>query len=100
MKLSTWAELAGILALVVSLVFVGMELRLSSSATSAQALLELSLATNELVMWDLENYSQELDRKATEEPWKLSVEEERRVRLVSQMGMNLQERTLYLTGRY
>ena len=50
MKLSTWAEVAGILALVVSLVFVGIEIRNNTAATSAQALLELNVAMNDVML--------------------------------------------------
>lgn len=42
-----WIEIAGFLAVVLSLVFVGMELRQNTAALSAQALLDLNLAVNE-----------------------------------------------------
>ena len=55
MKLSTWAEVAGILALVVSLVFVGIEIRNNTAATSAQALLELNVAMNDIMLLQADN---------------------------------------------
>ena len=61
MKLSTWAEVLGIIALVVSLVFVGVEVRHSTAATSAQALLNLNDAMNEILRSDALNYSFKLD---------------------------------------
>ncbi len=55
MKLSTWAEVAGIAALVVSLIFVGIEIRDNTAATSAQALLELNVAANEIMLLQADN---------------------------------------------
>jgi len=42
-----WIETGGFVAIVVSLVFVGLELRQNTAALSAQALLDLNLAINE-----------------------------------------------------
>lgn len=53
-KLSTWAEVVGIAAVVVSLVFVGIEIRHNTAATSAQALLELNNAFNEISLLQAE----------------------------------------------
>ena len=54
LKLSTWAEVVGIAAVVVSLVFVGIEIRHNTAATSAQALLELNNAFNEISLLQAE----------------------------------------------
>ena len=48
MKLSTWAEVVGIVVLILSLVFVGIEIRDNTAATRLQALLELNVAANEM----------------------------------------------------
>ena len=48
MKLSTWAEVVGIAALILSIVFVGIEIRDNTAATRLQALLELNVAANEM----------------------------------------------------
>ena len=50
MKLSTWAELAGLAAVVVSLVFVGFEIRHNTATTSSQALLDLNDAVNTVML--------------------------------------------------
>ncbi len=44
---SKWIEIAGFIGVVVSLIFVGFELRQNTAALSAQALLDLNLAVNE-----------------------------------------------------
>jgi hypothetical protein len=55
MNLSGWAEAIGIVALVVSLVFVGIEIRHNTAATSAQAQLDLNDSMNEIMMTQAEN---------------------------------------------
>jgi hypothetical protein len=42
-----WIELGGLIAVVFSLLFVGLELRQNTAALSAQAILELNLAINQ-----------------------------------------------------
>lgn len=54
-QLSAWAESIGIMALVLSLVFVGVEIRQNSNATEAQALLELNLAVSDLQLAQAED---------------------------------------------
>ena len=49
MEKAKLVEIGGFLAVVISLVFVGLELRQNTSALSAQALLELNLAINQEV---------------------------------------------------
>ena len=46
-KKARWIELGGFIAVVTSLLFVGLELRQNTAALSAQAILELNLAINQ-----------------------------------------------------
>ena len=55
MKLSTWAELIGLTAVVVSLVFVGFEIRHNTATTSSQALLDLNDAVNTAMLLQSED---------------------------------------------
>jgi hypothetical protein len=55
MKLSTWAELVGLAAVVVSLVFVGFEIRHNTATTSSQALLDLNDAVNTAMLLQSED---------------------------------------------
>jgi hypothetical protein len=55
MKLSTLAEVVGVSAIILSLVFVGVEIRNNTAATKAQALLELNVAANDLSLAVVDN---------------------------------------------
>ena len=46
-KVSTWAEVVGIVVLIISLIFVGIEIRQNTKVAAAQAVLDLNLGFNE-----------------------------------------------------
>ena len=50
MKLSKIAEIVGLIAVVISLVFVGLEVRHNTATTAAQALLDLNSSVNEAML--------------------------------------------------
>lgn len=50
MRSPNWIEAIGLVAVVVSLVFVGIELRQNTAATESQALLDLNLSVNEVFL--------------------------------------------------
>lgn len=52
-KLSSWVEIVGVTSVVLSLIFVGVELRQNTRASEAQALLDLNTAFNEINMWKI-----------------------------------------------
>jgi hypothetical protein len=55
MKVSAWVEVLGLGAVVVSLLFVGVEIRQNTAIASAQALLDLAAAANEILLAQAED---------------------------------------------
>jgi hypothetical protein len=55
MKVSGWVEGLGLGAVVVSLLFVGVEIRQNTAIASAQALLDLAAAANEILLAQAED---------------------------------------------
>ena len=94
-KVSTWAEVIGIAALVISLVFVGVEIRQNTEVAAAQAVLELNLGFNEqlLAVADNEELSQ-IIAKGNADTNELGSDEFNRYQAYTNALFNIQESAL------
>jgi len=55
LRVSVWVEAVGLVAVIVSLIFVGIEIRQNTTIASAQALLDLAAAANEILLAQAED---------------------------------------------
>ena len=89
MKISTWAEVIGIVALILSLGFVGMEIRHNTATTSAQAMLDLNDSMNEIQLLQFDNpESAEVARVGMRELEALSETDQHRFRMFAYSIIN------------
>ena len=91
-KLSSWVEIVGVSSVVLSLIFVGVELRQNTRASEAQALLDLNSAFNEINMWKINTPELIRLRKKVDTSYdELTKAEKRRAINMFQIELNLFE---------
>ncbi len=91
-RTSNWGEMAGIVALVISLIFVGAELRQSTRTAEAQALLDLNTEFNEMERMRIESPGlQEIISKSIESPEEISQLERMRLHSLFYITFNTNE---------
>jgi hypothetical protein len=71
--ITKWLEIAGILSIILSLIFVGVEIQQNTATSEAQALLDLNVAANEIASQttEVEDFAQ-IMLKRMEDPSSLS----------------------------